>query len=256
MPRRSSGRKYSGRKGYSSSKSDNSGRHLSSTGVRFRTSYMFGSTFTGVTTFNVNPLNAGFGSHCNYMASLHQEFCVESLELEAFPNGVSMAAGYSPVINAGSSLALGDMSSLEKFTFYAGQQVTKPYKLTLNRRDLSQGPMKRYFTTAQTITDLSDFECYQGQIYLYHGSSATVQYRLTVDIRFYSPVSYNLLSGLRSTDEEMKVVEPPPPTPIEPAQDKKDEKGLDQFVIPSLVREESKTSIVSARTNHLFPKRQ
>jgi hypothetical protein len=111
--------------------------------------------------------------------------------------------------------------------------------------------MKRYFTTAQTISDLSDFECYQGQIFLYHGSSATVQYRLTCDIRFYSPVSYNLLSGLRVNGNEEKEVElPPPPTPIEPASvDLTEEKRLDNYIpVPPLVREESKGTIVSART--------
>jgi hypothetical protein len=144
---------------------------------------------SGVTQIALNPTVSNFGAHLNELGLLYQEYHFNSLELELFPNGLaSSALSYAPVPINSSVSTLAQMTQMQNY-IYGNQYLTRPWSLRLTKGDLDKG-LFRWYQTNSAFTN----SAYQGQIYVYQGTSDSCQVRLSYNITFRAPASTGITS--------------------------------------------------------------
>ncbi len=127
-------------------------------------------------------------------------------------------AAYSGAI-VENSQTVTSMSMMQVSNYQPSQLVAKPLKLRITSKDL-RGDKRRYYTWAAAATDFDIAEKFQGYIYLYHSANITTNYRITADVSFFNPVSYNLSDRSVKSWADLPFDYPMngnTPTPIEPA---------------------------------------
>jgi len=210
-------------------KSDSSDRIPSASTITLTHTNMVGSTFSGVTFQICSPASSFFGTHLVNNALLYQKFKIREMEVVMFPNGTAnLAMAYSPNILE-SAQTLTSMRSMQVSAYYPSTLVAKPLKMFVDNRSMNRGQFRSYYCWAAANSDFNISEQFQGYLYFYQSTSATVQIQITTKITFFDPIDYNLGETGTSHLKIVMIKDPPNnPLPIEPADahdDRSDEKA-------------------------------